>query len=166
MNTLVHAIYNDARVAEQVIQELMAVGIAENAILSVTSAMANSAAGQAHMGSFADSGAHTHDAERDHVGGFADSKAHMHDAERDHVGSFADSGTHTHGAARDRVGGFADSASSGPNTTLAENLVRAGLSPADAQAAIARLAMAATLVLVRAEGEAADRAAAILRSAG
>jgi hypothetical protein len=165
MNTLVHAIYDDARLAEQAIQELRALGIAEIAMLSVTSAMANSAAGQAHMGSFADSGAHMHDAERDHVGSFADSGAHMHDAERDHVGSFADSGAHTHSAARDRVGGFADSASSGPKTTLGENLVRAGLSPADAQSAQARLDMGATLILVRAEGEAAERAAAILRSA-
>jgi hypothetical protein len=165
MNTLVHAIYDDSRLAQQAIQELMAIGIAQNAILSVTSAMANSAAGQAHMGSFADSGAHMHDAQRDHVGGFADSEAHMHDAQRDHVGGFADSGAHAHDAARDRVGGFANSASSDSNSALTDKLVRAGLSQADAQAAIPRLGMGATLVLVRAEGEAASRAAAILQSA-
>ena len=163
MNTLIHALYDDSRLAEQAIQELMAIGIAHNAILSVTSAMANSVAGQTHMGSFADSGAHMHDAERDHTGSFADSGAHMHDAARDHVGSFADSGAHMHDAARDRIGGFAGSASSGQ--TLAENLVRAGLSDADAQAAIARLDMGATLVMARAEGDVATRAAAILQSA-
>jgi hypothetical protein len=164
MNTLLHAIYDDPRMAEQVVQQLTAVGIAQSAILSITSAMANSAAGRAHMGSFADSGAHRHDAERDHVGSFADSGAHTHDTERDHVGSFADSEAHTHDAARDRVGGFADSASAAPKATLADDLVRAGLSQADAQAAAARLGTGATLVLARAEGEVATRAAAILQS--
>jgi hypothetical protein len=146
MNTLLHAVYDDPRQAEQATQQLRALEIVEGAILSVTSAMASSAAGRAHMGSFADSGAHMHDAERDHVGSFADSGAHMHDAERDHVGSFADSAP----AARD--------------ATLAEDLVRAGLSQADARAAAARLGTGATLVLARAEGEAATRAAAILQS--
>jgi hypothetical protein len=128
MNTLLHAVYDDPRQAEQATQQLRALEIVEGAILSVTSAMASSAAGRAHMGSFADSG------------------AHMHDAERDHVGSFADSAP----AARD--------------ATLAEDLVRAGLSQADARAAAARLGTGATLVLARAEGEAATRAAAILQS--
>jgi predicted GNAT family acetyltransferase len=165
MNTLLHAVYDSPRQAEQVIQQLTETGIAEGAILSVTAAMANSAAGRAHMGSFADSGAHMHDAERDHVGSFADSGAHMHDAERDHVGSFADSGAHMHDAERDRAGSFADSASTTPSVTVVDDLVRAGLSQANAQAAAVRLGTGATLLLVRAEGEQAIRAAALLQSA-
>jgi hypothetical protein len=165
MNTLLHAVYDDPRQAEQATQQLRALGIAESAILSISSAMANSAEGRAHMGSFADSGAHMHDAERDHVGSFADSGAHMHDAERDHVGSFSDSEAHMHDAARDRVGSFANSASAAPPADLVGDLLRAGLSQADAQAAAARLGTGATLVLARVEGEAATRADAILHSA-
>ena len=165
MHTLLHAVYEDPRQAEQATQQLRALGVAEGAILSITSAMANSAEGRAHMGSFADSGAHMHDAERDHIGSFADSGAHTHDAERDHVGSFADSGAHMHDAARDRVGSFADSASAVPHAVLVGDLLRAGLSEADAQAAAARLGIGATLVLARVEGEVARRAAAILQSA-
>jgi hypothetical protein len=165
MNTLLHAVYDDPRQAEQAIQQLKALGIAEGAILSITSVMATSAEGWAHMGSFANSGAHIHDAERDHVGSFADSGAHAHDAERDHVGSFADSGAHAHDAARDRVGSFANNASATRDATLADNLVRAGLSQADAQAAAARLSRGATLILARVEGETATRAGAILQLA-
>src|SRR5689334_19578808 len=96
MNTLLHAVYDDPSLAEQAIQELMTMGVAQSAILSVTSAMATTAAGRAHMGNFADSGAHTHDTARDHIGSFADSGAHTHDTARDHIGSFADSGVHSH----------------------------------------------------------------------
>jgi hypothetical protein len=164
MNTLLHAIYDDSRLAEQTVQQLIGMGIAQDAILSVTSAMANSAAGRAHMGSFADSGVHMYDTERDHVGSFADSGMHTHDAARDHAGSFADSEMHTHDAARDHVGSFADSASAAPSANLVDDLAHAGLSQADAQLAAARLGAGATLLLVRAEGEPAARAAAILRS--
>jgi hypothetical protein len=147
MNTLTHAIYDDPELAQQAIQQLEAIGIARGALLLVTSAMANSAEGRAHMGSFADSGAHMHDAARDHVGGFADSGAHMHDA------------------ARDRVGSFASDAPANQSAELVDDLVRAGLSQADAQTAAPRLGMGAALLLVRAEGEPAARAAAILQSA-
>jgi hypothetical protein len=165
MNTLLHAIYDDSRLAEQVIQQLTETGIAKGAILLVTAAMATSAAGRAHMGSFADSEAHMHDTERDHVGSFADSEAHMHDTERDHVGSFADSGAHMHDAERDRAGSFADRALAAPIVPLVDDLVRAGLSQPDAQAAAVRLDTGASLLLVRAEGEQAIRAAALLQSA-
>jgi hypothetical protein len=164
MDMLLHTIYDDPRLAEQAIQQLTALGVAQGAILPITLAMANSAAGRAHMGSFADSGAHIHDGERDHVGSFADSGAHMHDGERAHVGSFADSGAHMHDGERDHIGSFADSAPSAPRASLADDLVRAGLPQADVQAAVARLSLGATLLLVRTEGETATQAAAILQT--
>lgn len=165
MNTLLYAIYDDPSGAEQATQKLIGMGIAQDAVLVITAAVANSREGRAHMSSFADSGAHTHATERDHIGSFADSGAHTHDAERDHVGSFADSEAHSHDTERDRVGSFADSTSAAPDATLVGGLVRAGLSRAGAQVAAARLREGATLVLARVAGNAAAQVEAILQSA-
>jgi hypothetical protein len=159
MNTLLHALYDDRRQAEHAIARLAAAGIEPGAIQVI--GMADSQAVGGHMGGFGDSGAHMHDAARDHVGGFGDSGAHMHDAARDHVGSFGDSGAHMHDAARDRMGSFADSSK---GADMADDLARAGLSQAEAQAAAARLSNGATLLLVRAEGDTAARATEILRA--
>src|SRR5690348_14937616 len=106
MDTTLHAIYDDVSMAQQASQQLKTIGIDQHAIRLVGAA-ALSANELGHMGSYADSGAHMHDAERDHVGGYADSGAHMHDAERDHMGSYADSGAHMHDAEREQVGSFA-----------------------------------------------------------
>jgi hypothetical protein len=70
MDTTLHAIYDDPRLAQQAAQRLLALGIDRGAI----QIMSASAIGVA---------------ERDHVGGYADSGEHMHGGERDHVGSFA-----------------------------------------------------------------------------
>lgn len=148
MTQTLHAIYADQDAAAQAVERIMALGFHQEAIQIF------SAAGPAHMGSFADSGPHRHDDERDHKGSFADSGVHNHTAERDHVGSFADSGPHHHDAQRDRAGSFAD-VDRGPAAPapLVGTLVASGLAPADAEEAARRLVAGSLLVVVRASQE-------------
>jgi hypothetical protein len=70
MDTTLHAIYDELRLAQQAAQRLVALGIDQSAIQLVS-------AGALVV------------AQRDHVGGYADSGEHMHGGERDRVGSFA-----------------------------------------------------------------------------
>jgi hypothetical protein len=157
MNTALHAIYDDPRLAEQAAERLMAAGITRDAIQLITS----SQMAVGHVGGFGDSGTHMHDAVRDHAGGFGDSGTHMHDAVRDHVGGFGDSGTHMHDAARDRVGSFA-SAEPRQGDDLAGKLAQAGLMADEARAAMGRISAGAALLLVRATADQAPDVAAIL----
>ena len=70
MDKTLHAIYDDVRMAQQAIQQLIAIGIEQHAIQLIS---ASSSSG----------------IERDHIGGYADGEEHLHHVARDRVGSFA-----------------------------------------------------------------------------
>lgn len=67
MDSVLYRLYGDERIAEGVKARLVAAGVKRRtiALLTLPSEQA------AHVGSYVDSGAHAHDAERDHVGSFA-----------------------------------------------------------------------------------------------
>jgi hypothetical protein len=164
MDTTLHAIYDDPRLAQQAAQQLMALGIDQRAI-QLISAVALSVAERDHMGGFADSGEHMHGGQRDHMGGFADSGEHMHGGERDHMGGFADSGEHMHGGERDRVGSFASAAPARQASANTADMLRAaGLSPEVAQSYAARVDAGAALLLVQAGSDQAAQAAEVLHA--
>src|SRR5262245_43005465 len=139
MNTALYGLFNDEQLAEQARARLVAAGIKRPAI----QLLALSSEERDHVGSYADTEAHMHDAERDHVGSYADTEAHMHNAERDHVGSFA---AHRH-----------------PDDILRE-LNQAGLSNSDAQACLMQMAQGARLLLVQPNADQMAQAAEILRA--
>jgi hypothetical protein len=162
MDTALHAIYEDLRLAQQAAQRLVALGIDQSAI-QIVSAGALAVADADHVGGYGDSGEHMHGGERDHVGGYGDSGEHMHGGERDHVGGYGDSGEHMHGGERDRVGSFASVAparKATPNT--ADKLQAAGLSPDEARSYAARLDAGAAVLLVQVSPEWAAQAAEVL----
>ena len=159
MKSLLYALVDEERTAEQLRSQLLAVGVSRRAI----QLLRLPAAEGAHVGGFGDGGAHMHDQERDHVGGFGDSGAHMHDQERDHAGGFGDSGAHMHGQERDHVGSFA--AHLHADDVLRE-LAKGGVAQGEAEASVARMQHGATLVLAWAEAEQREQVAAILRAIG
>lgn len=159
MKTLLYALVDEERTAEQLRVQLLAAGVSRRAVQLLRLPEAEGA----HVGGFGDGGAHLHGAERDHVGGFGDGGAHVHGAERDHIGSFGDGGAHVHGAERDHAGSFA--AHLHADDVLRE-LAKGGLANDAADRCVARMQHGATLVLVWAEAQQREQAAAILAATG
>jgi hypothetical protein len=146
MDTTLHAIYHDAHMAQQAIEQLRAIGIDQDAIRLV------GAAAQATR-------------ERDHMGSYADSGEHMHGGERDHMGGYADSGEHMHGGERDRVGSFASVRSARkPTSNVVDMLQAAGLAPAEAQSYAARVDAGAVVLFVQVGPDHAAQVAEMLRT--
>ena len=141
MKSLLYALVDEERTAEQLRSQLLAAGVGRRAI----QLLRLPAAEGAHVGGFGDSGAHMHGQERDHAGGFGDSGAHTHGQERDHVGSFA---AHLH----------ADD--------VLRELAKGGVAQSEAEASVASMQHGATLVLAWAETEQREQVAAILRAIG
>jgi len=164
MDTTLHAVYDELRLAQQAAQRLVALGIDQSAI-QLVSAGALVVAQRDHVGGYADSGEHMHGGERDHVGGYADSGEHMHGGERDHVGGYADSGEHMHGGERDRVGSFASVAPARKAAPKAADALRAaGLSPEQAGSYAARVDAGAAVLLVQVGPERAAQVTEALRT--
>jgi hypothetical protein len=164
VDTTLHAIYSDERMAQQAIQQLLAIGIEQQAIrLMSTVSLADTQ--RDHLGSYADNDEHMHGVARDHVGGYADSGEHMHTAARDHVGGYADSGEHMHTAARDQVGSFA-SVERGPTRAenMADQLQAAGLTAEQARAYGARVDAGGAVLLVQVSPDQVAQVAEILRA--
>ena len=146
MDTTLHAVYDELRLAQQAAQRLVALGIDQSAIQLVS-------AGALVV------------AQRDHVGGYADSGEHMHGGERDHVGGYADSGEHMHGGERDRVGSFASVAPARKAAPKAADALRAaGLSPEQAGSYAARVDAGAAVLLVQVGPERAAQVTEALRT--
>ena len=151
METTLYQVYADAHAAEEAARQIEAAGVPRAAISLLVPG------GETHTGSFADRGAHQHDAERDRVGSFASGQS-AQGAGNAHTGSFADSGAHQHDAERDRVGSFATGAFAGA-------LADAGLGGDAAQGVVQQMHDGAAVLVVRAGGAMAERVSALLKGA-
>jgi hypothetical protein len=153
MDKTLHAIYDDVRMAQQAIQQLIAIGIEQHAI-QLISASSSSGIERDHIGGYADSREHLHSAARDHIGGYADTGEHRHSTARDHVGGYADGEEHMHNAARDRVGSFASvepARKRAPN--VSDMLKAAGLSPEEADSYVTRMDAGAAVLFVQVDSD-------------
>lgn len=154
-----HALVADPHAAEHLVDRLIAAGVTREMIRTI------GAGGVGHVGGFAGSMDHDHDADHGHAGSFADGAEHMHGAERDHVGSFADSDDHAHNAERDRVGSFATTDPGARRRAMLQREIIAAGIPADAAATtIAKLDDGAVLVLVDIDPGHGEKVAAVLGS--
>jgi hypothetical protein len=148
---MLYRLYDDERLAEDARARLVAAGIKRRAI--ELKMLAGEPA--AHVGSYADTGAHAHDAERDRVGSFASAEP----AGAPHMGSYADTGAHAHDAERDHVGSFVPHQHA---DDILRDLVMAGLARDAAADCVARMGQGAALLLVRASADQQARVSEIL----
>jgi len=163
MDKTLHAIYDDVRMAQQAIQQLIAIGIEQHAI-QLISASSWSSTERDHVGGYGDGEGHMHSVARDHIGGYGDGEGHMHSVARDHVGGYGDGEEHMHNAARDRVGSFASVEpvrKRAPN--VSDTLKAAGLSTEEADSYATRIDPGAAVLFVQVDSDRLAQVGELLR---
>lgn len=168
MEKVIHAVYDDARLAEEAAGRLGAAGVRTESVqiveLDRSGAVVYRNQGAGQRGSFDQRNSRPAHAEERRVGTFADEDPNLHDAGREHEGSFGDTEENVQHAERQRVGTFADGM---PNMATSESVVNeltaAGLSADDARWCAAELASGKTLLLARVGSGNAEEVARALR---